>query len=241
MRNSLAIVAAASLPLILSAPRASAGEVPFNVPATDRAQQSQELLSRAAYALNAEVSARARSHRDERLSNLWIYPTNDANTVFAHYTLTANDRTSAGFSTAQHLDVLTLRGNRIVNVKDLTASNSDGVRSNQVAAVGPSGTDNWSAKIGNGHTSASSQIAVTGSQGAPASPHWTASIGTGQAANGVNAVDGVNAANAKSDSPRGPTKLARASVATSTGAHWTSKIGTAHASESDAATVKGGI
>ena len=247
MRSSLAIVAAASIPLLLSAPRASAGEVPFKAPATDRAQQSQELLSRAAYALNADVSARARSDRDERISNLWIYPTNDANTVFAHYTLTANDHTSAGLSTTQHLDVLTLRGNRIVNVQDLTAASAEGVRSSQLVAAAASDTGNWSAKIGNGHTTGSShttggsQITPTGSQGTPASPHWSASIGTGQAANAASDVNAKNAVDAKNDAPRGPTKLARASVSTSTGAHWTSKIGTAHASESGAETAKGGI
>ena len=205
MKSSLGILAAASLPLLLNAPRASAGEVHFNVPATDRAQQSQELLSRAAYALDTEVSARARGGRNEHLSNVWIYPTSDANTVFAHYTLTANDQSPAGLSSTQHLAILTLRDNRIVTHEDLNAVSAG----------------NWSAKIGNGHTSGSDPVEITGSQGVPASPHWTASIGTGQAANGAT------------DSARGPAKLAGASVSTSTSLHWTSKIGTAHASESD--------
>ena len=216
MKSSLAILAAASVPLLLSASRASAGEVPFNVPVTDRAQQTQELLSRAAYALNADMSVRAQRDHDVRVANLWIYPTSDANTVFAHYTLTANNNSSAGLSSTQHLDVLTLRGNRIVTQQDLTTA-------------GPSDVANWSAKIGNGHTSSSSDLAVERSQGTPGSPHWSASIGTGQAA---------DVANAANDSAREPAKLARAVVATSTGAHWSSKIGTAHASESDAETTK---
>jgi hypothetical protein len=125
MRSSLAILAAASLPLLLSAPRASAGEVLFNVPATDRARQAQELLRRAAYALDAAVSAGARRNSDVSLSNLWIYPTNDVDTVFAHYTLTTNDHSSAGPSSAPHLVILTLRGNRIATLQDLTAASAE--------------------------------------------------------------------------------------------------------------------
>lgn len=214
MKSSLGILAAASIPLLLNAPRASAGEVQFNAPATERAQQSRELLGRAAYALNTEVSARVRGDRDERLSNLWIYPTKDADTVFAHYTLTANHRSLAGdLSSTQHLAVVTVRDNRVVALEDLNA-----------AAVGDS--DNWWAKIGNGHTSNSSPVEPKVSQGTPASAHWSASIGTGQAANAVN------------EAQRGPAKLAGAAVSTPTAVHWTSKIGTAHASESDAETTK---
>ena len=88
------------------------------------------------------------------------------------------------------------------------------------------GEVNWSAKIGTGHTSSGRYFALPRAPGVPASPHWTASIGTGQAANAAN------------ESPRGPAKLARASVFTSTGAHWTSKIGTGRASGSNAETIK---
>ena len=226
MKSSLAILAAASIPLILSAPRASAAEVPFNSPVTDRAQQAQELLSRAAYALDAEVSAGARSDGDVCLSNLWIYPTNDVDTVFAHYTLTANDHSPAALSSAQHLVILTLRGNRIATLQDLTAASAGDERSDEGVAAGPSDASNWSAKIGTGHSSSSTYFAPQRAQGVPASPHWSAAIGTGQAAHAAN------------DSPRGPAKLARASVFTSAGAHWTSKIGTGRASEANAETTK---
>jgi hypothetical protein len=40
MKSSFAILAAASVPLLLSSPRASAYQVRFNVPVTDRAQQA---------------------------------------------------------------------------------------------------------------------------------------------------------------------------------------------------------
>lgn len=217
MKSSFAILTAASLPLLLSAPRASAGEVPFNVPVTASAQQARELLGRAAYALDAEVSARARADSDVRLSNLWLYPTNDVDTVFAHYTLTATDRASAGHSSAQHLAILTLRGNRIVSQQDLTAATAEGERTGEEVAARAPDARNWSATIGNGHTSNSSHLALVPSEAAPASPHWSASIGTGQAVQ---------------DSAHAPsTSVAAPALA---GAHWTSKIGTARASDADA-------
>jgi hypothetical protein len=71
----------------------------------------------------------------------------------------------------------------------------------------------WSASIGNGHTS-SSDVPKTANAGAPASPHWTARIGTGRPTEGGEAAR---------DAGERLSKVA--------GGHWTSKVGTARASE----------
>lgn len=227
MKSSLPILAAVAIPLLLSTPPASAGEALFNVPVTDRARQVEELLSRAANALDVEVSAGAGRDADLRLSNLWIYPTNEVDTVFAHYTLTANDHSSAGLSSAQHLVILTLRGNRIVTLQDLTDGSAENERSDDAVAGVPSDGGNWSAKIGTGHSSSSIDLALPRVQGVPASPHWSASIGTGRAADAANEL------------PRGPAEVAHASVLASTAvAHWTSKIGTGRVSGSNVETTK---
>jgi hypothetical protein len=93
-----------------------------------------------------------------------------------------------------------------------------------VLASGPltAAEQNWSASIGNGHTSETATTVSATADGAPSSPHWTAAIGTGRTTEG-----------ARSDaaSPvRAEQSLAQA--------HWTSQIGTGHASEATGRAVK---
>lgn len=95
-----------ALALFLGTAVAAAGETHFHFPTTDRAHQTQQLLSNAAHAVNASGS---------NVSNLWVFPTAQADTVFAQYVV--NSKTSAG---EQHLEVLRLKGNRVVSRRDLT-------------------------------------------------------------------------------------------------------------------------
>ena len=81
----------------------------------------------------------------------------------------------------------------------------------------PSATPHWSASIGTGH--AADANTTSSSQGVPATPHWTAKIGTGAAASSVNATESQQASSSTQKS----------AVAD---AHWTSRIGTGHAAES---------
>ena len=114
MKNPLTAIAAAAIPLLLS-PLAAADEPSFNVPTTTRAQESATLLSRAAHAIyKSPLDA-----RDRRISNLWLFPTGDAKTVFARYTLSSDDGSAP---TSEQLVVLTLQGDRIVEQRDLTAA-----------------------------------------------------------------------------------------------------------------------
>jgi hypothetical protein len=108
MRNQLAPVGAILL-LLSSAPLVAA-EPPFHAPSTHRAQESVRLLHRAARALYGSTKGRS------RISDLWLFPTDAPNTVFAQYQLSAKERGGA----TEHLVVLTLQGDRIIRMRDLT-------------------------------------------------------------------------------------------------------------------------
>lgn len=77
----------------------------------------------------------------------------------------------------------------------------------------PTATPHWTASIGTGH--AADSHTTSSPQGVPATPHWTAQIGTGTAASGVNTAVSQQASSSTEKS----------AVAD---AHWTSKIGTGH-------------
>ena len=77
----------------------------------------------------------------------------------------------------------------------------------------PGATPHWTASIGTGH--AADTHTTRSSRGVPATPHWTAQIGTGTAASSVNSTVSQQV----SSSTR------KSAVAD---AHWTSKIGTGH-------------
>jgi len=183
----------------LTALRASAGELPFNAPATEAATQSAPLLHQAAQALQ---------DGDEQISNLWLFPTAAATVVFARYNV-------AG-SAAQHLAVLTVNGNRIVESRELTSAASELVSSEPPKL-------HWSALIGTGDAahagSTHPKLTSTESSVLP-SPHWTANIGRGTAASSTNIVG---------DTKQRPASAAHPVIAT---ANWTSRIGTGHALDS---------
>ena len=89
-----------ALALIVCATAAFAGDSRFMAPATNRAQESRQLLTDAAHAVTA-------AHRSA--SKLWIYPTAESDVVFAQYAVNAK----------QHLEVLKLKGDQIVDRRDL--------------------------------------------------------------------------------------------------------------------------
>ena len=197
MKTSRTAATTAVIPLLLTSLAVSAAEVPFNAPHTARAQESAQLLHQAARALG--------NLPDQHIANLWIFPTADANTVFAQY-----DVKGQGGASIPHLSVMKLGGSQIVEQTDLTGASA-------YAASGqerPTATAHWSASIGTGH--AADTTATNASRGVPATPHWTAQIGTGAAA---------SSANAQSQQSASAKKPAVAD------AHWTSRIGTGHSSD----------
>jgi hypothetical protein len=210
MKNPLAAIVATAIPLLATSLPASAGELLFNAPATERASESALLLHQAARALyNLPAGAVLQSSSGKHISNLWLFPTAEADTVFARYNLSADDEATSGTaaSATEHLAVLTVRGNRVLESRDLTSADVESA-SNEPAKL------HWSAAIGTGHAAS----ATSTSHGVPASPNWTARIGTGTAASATTTSD-----DKKSLSVTQPVVAA---------AHWTSRIGTGHSSDS---------
>ena len=204
MKTPRATLVAAAVPLLLASLPLTAGELPFHAPDTARAQETVQLLHQAARALGDQPAA-------SNLSDLWIFPTDDADTVFAQYELSSNEE---GGGSTQHLTVLKVRGNRILEQTDLTDP-----RAYSASDEGaPSATPHWSALIGTGH--ASSTDATTSAHGVPGTPNWTARIGTGTAASSVGATEGHQPSSSTNRSATAD-------------AHWTSRIGTGHVSESN--------
>jgi hypothetical protein len=115
MKTARAVLTA--IPLLLSSLPLTAGELPFNAPATARAHESGPLLHQAARALGDLPTTSPLLARDRHISNLWIFPTADPDTVFALYDLRSKVEDA---DTTKHLTVLTLRGNRIVEQRELT-------------------------------------------------------------------------------------------------------------------------
>jgi hypothetical protein len=201
------LTAAAAISILLNTAPASAGEPQFNVPATARAQESAELLTQAAHALYDSSSSRVGA-RGTQVSNLWLYPTGDADTVFAQFTLTSKE---GGASPTEHLAMLTVRNERIVEQRELLDESAERYAPNERS---PSAF-HWSTSIGNGLTLNPAAI-HTAAGGVPAPLDWTATIGNGSTVRGIRDAQALLA----SEQP----PIANL--------HWTSKIGTGHATES---------
>jgi hypothetical protein len=72
-------------------------------------------------ALSANRSGNAKQTRSgAHISNLWIFPTPDSNTVFVHYTIGSDVRSSAE-PDSEHLALLEMRGDRIVKIRNSSA------------------------------------------------------------------------------------------------------------------------
>jgi hypothetical protein len=208
VKSRIGIVVAAATLLSVGALRANAGEPQFQAPSTDRARETQPLLTQAAVALNAGVPLAAGEH----VSNLWLFPTSDADTVFAQYTV-SNGRTPSKHAASQgHLELIKLSGDRIVEESDLTHTAGDSASD----AKQPGGGLDETAFIGTGHAAGMLVTSAT-THGSPASPHWSASIGNGHTS---------------SDTAQRSEVPVNERTAAAPSAHWTSKIGTGHAADS---------
>ena len=73
----------------------------------------------AALSANRSVNAQP-TGTGAHISNLWIFPTPDSNTVFVHYTIGSDVRSSAE-PDSEHLALLEMRGDRIVKIRNSSA------------------------------------------------------------------------------------------------------------------------
>jgi hypothetical protein len=213
VKSRIGIVVAAAL-LSVGALEAVAGEPQFQAPSTERAREAQPLLTRTALALNAGAPLASGEH----ISKLWLFPTADADTVFAQYVV-SGQTPSKGATSQGHLELIKLSGDRIVEQHDLTRTADDSASYAKRSA----GKLDETAFIGTGHATGTPVTSVT-SHGSPASPHWSASIGNGHTS---------------SDAIQLPEVVVNARAAAAPSAHWTSKIGTGHAADSSASAQDG--
>jgi hypothetical protein len=96
-------------------------------PDTEIATRSADLIDRAARAL---IAKEGESH----VTRLWVFPTADANTVFVHYRWTADSFAHEPGATTERLVLMTLDGERIADMHDLTRASES-----LVAAIGQDG------------------------------------------------------------------------------------------------------
>ena len=76
-----------------------------------------------AAALSANPSGNAKqAGAGAYISNLWIFPTSDSNTVFIHYTTGSGVRSPAELPDSEHLALLEMRGDRIFKMLLLGAN-----------------------------------------------------------------------------------------------------------------------
>jgi hypothetical protein len=209
VKSRIGIVVAATALLSVGALKAIAGEPQFQAPATDRARETRTLLTRTAVALNVGVPLAAGEH----ISNLWLFPTGDADTVFAQYIVGSGQTSSKRAASQGHLELIKLSGDRIVEQQDLAHTAADTTS----YAKHPGGGLDATAFIGTGH--ATGTPVTTATHGSPASPHWSASIGNGHTSSEAAQRSEVSVIQRTATAPN---------------AHWTSKIGTGHAVDSSA-------
>jgi 5-methyltetrahydrofolate--homocysteine methyltransferase len=69
----------------------------------------------------ADISSSIPPRSEVHISNLWITPTNDRNSVLVHYTLYADPPSSPSFRESEHLALIEMRGGRIARIRDFNA------------------------------------------------------------------------------------------------------------------------
>jgi hypothetical protein len=100
MRLSRTLRAATAL--LLGAAVTAQADEPSHIPATAQSQANAALIAKADHALRNSVQG---------LSNVWIYATADASSVFVSYTTDTN-----------HLALVEMQGEHIAHLRDLNTS-----------------------------------------------------------------------------------------------------------------------
>jgi hypothetical protein len=57
-----------------------------------------------------------------RISNVWVFPTGDANSVFVRYTISSAATSPPGTAGSEHLALVDMRGDRIAKLRDFTTT-----------------------------------------------------------------------------------------------------------------------
>jgi hypothetical protein len=93
---------AASAALLLGAAITAQADEPSHIPATAQSQTNAAVIAKADHALRDSVKG---------LSNVWLFATGDASSVFVSYTTDTN-----------HLALVEMKGEHIASLRDLNTS-----------------------------------------------------------------------------------------------------------------------
>jgi hypothetical protein len=100
MRLSKTLIASAAL--LLTHSLTTLADEPTHVPATSQSKANAAVIAKADHALRSSITG---------LSNVWIYATGDASSVFVSYS-----------TDTEHLALVEMQGDRIASLRDLNAS-----------------------------------------------------------------------------------------------------------------------
>jgi hypothetical protein len=113
MRSSKTRVASAAL--LLTSSITTLAEEPTHVPATAQSKVNAAVIAKAGHALRNYLPT---------ISNVWIFATGDANSVFVSYTTGTPNESHAVAKSSEHLALLGMQGDHIATLRDLNSSAS---------------------------------------------------------------------------------------------------------------------
>ena len=110
MRLSKSLVAAAAL--LLTNSITTLADEPTHVPATAQSKANAAVIAKADHALRNSLPT---------ISNVWIFATGDANSVFVSYTTGTPNESHAAVKRSEHLALVEMQGDQIATLRDLNS------------------------------------------------------------------------------------------------------------------------
>jgi hypothetical protein len=111
MRLSKTLVASAAL--LLTNSITTLADEPTHIPATAQSKVNAAVIAKADHALRDSLPT---------MSNVWIFATGDANSVFVSYTTSTPNESHAGAKSSEHLALVEMQGDHITTLRDLNSS-----------------------------------------------------------------------------------------------------------------------
>jgi len=113
MRLSKTLVATAAL--LLTNSITTLADEPTHVPATAQSKANAAVIAKADHALRNFLPT---------ISNVWIFATGDANSVFVSYTTGTPNESQSAVKSSEHLALVEMQGDHIATLRDLNSSAS---------------------------------------------------------------------------------------------------------------------
>jgi hypothetical protein len=113
MRLSKTLVTSAAL--LLTNSITTLADEPTHIPATVQSKVNAAVIAKVDHALRNSLPT---------ISNVWIFATGDANSVFVSYTTGIPNESHAVAKSSEHLALVEMRGDQIATLRDLNSSAS---------------------------------------------------------------------------------------------------------------------